>query len=909
MGGRPAGLEGLRAWVDDEDEGLLSYSCKKKFSQRKPVTAKTYDDNPIRTLHYVLQKILTHLAGGTDEVASLLTDPKHGFITSHMFKKNKDEYNKVRENLYPTDGEYPLMRKIGQAFTNSVNDADRRSYLQFVCFRKQHGLKLWRRRLATEFGFRGLGYSLLKSVRKTVAEPGFKHKPLESIQAQRGGAPEVSAEVKAQLEEEWHENSQPAAEIIGEPDTATVDDCPLRFFNAPPYTLAVEIGKKCGCAQNTAIAHCPPHIVKPTKKTDYCRYCAKYRRLLARGKVMVAKLKARYGDGDGHDAKTVKDAPSDHLRKFWHSMSSEFRNRVFSEMDRTQVKEFLNELTELEHHRSVAARQKKAFTKEVNATRTQQKKGCGTCVMVLDFKENIRTGHSPVETDERYYNMSSVTCVGVVVYIGGLQISVDLLSNVMNHTSDVSLLVLEKVVEMLASDNLTSEKFAKISSLSVWSDCGPHFRSSVFIGSTLHKVGKERNLTTTNNYFGEKHGKSVVDSHFQKVSAYLSFYSKTEPILTVEDVQKGLVETQERVNQCRLARNQPSLNAWVEVYTKEDLLSLRPHVVELPMEHITDTYCLQKRPRETFTRNYVFSDYSGHEKYKKITESTRPAGVLRPVKESEDAPEGALGRVAFLKRKRKNIVATLKEAELPHEGIEFAEDLEEDGMSFELLQFLNKYKLAAGNVTQIRSRLNREEQLLTRKVEETGTWAFGRILGEVSNPDLLKAAGAAGRKAIFIEMYYAHATVAEILPQEDMVTSVKEGLCHFVDGLAGVPLEAEGEASVARSLVVPSSALRHSHVTRLKDYWAQCTNVECRKWRIIEFQQYCEARKKMSCRGERQQAAQLLAKAGRSCRLCRKFENEPCKVCPFYAILNIPRFHLLGLLGPPDRRRSCRPRG
>ena len=351
MGGRKEGLSALMEYVKDE---IPKVGKVDGFSTRGPVfNGEWRKDNKIRDTHTILHKFLVKLAGGEDEIAGLLTDKNHGYITRYLKEAKKDIATEIQEALKPPESEEDLVKKIGQAFSRATADRDRRTLLQFVC--KRHKEVTVCRRKLVALGFRGLGDKLLKSTRAIVEAPNFNYKPLEELQVRKGNGKEVSEETKNQINDAWYENSTDASQIQGG-DLVELEENPLRFTNAPVWTIARQIEAAGICHANTAVKWKPPNIVKPCRKTDYCRYCNKWRRMLAQMGPYIAKLKTRYG--------LRADLPSDHLRKFWHSLTVEEQAR-FSKVDKTQVKQYLNVFHEHETHRTNAERQKKQYTKEV----------------------------------------------------------------------------------------------------------------------------------------------------------------------------------------------------------------------------------------------------------------------------------------------------------------------------------------------------------------------------------------------------------------------------------------------------------------------------------------------------------------------------------------------------------------
>ena len=285
-GGRPVeALSQLLAFVNND---LPTFEKGDRFSTRAPVgcTPPKQKDQTIRDILKVVHEVLVAVAGSVEEIPALLCDKDHGYITNYVSPSTKTE---ILDLLSPSNSERALVQKLGEAFRHSQKDSDRRTFLQFVCMRDAKSARQTHKDLLA-LGFEGLGRALLASTREAVMASHFKHKPLPELQQRNAGGAEVGSDTKAKIEDGWYEHSQPASEIHGA-NKMTLEDEPLRFTLAPVYTIANQIAKSCGCAPNTCVAHKPPNIQKPTKKTDYCRYCHKLRLKYAAGRKFLNNLK------------------------------------------------------------------------------------------------------------------------------------------------------------------------------------------------------------------------------------------------------------------------------------------------------------------------------------------------------------------------------------------------------------------------------------------------------------------------------------------------------------------------------------------------------------------------------------------------------------------------------------------
>ena len=89
----------------------------------------------------------------------------------------------------------------------------------------------------------------------------------------------------------------------------------------------------------------------------------------------LTNLRSRY---NWDDKKDIND-----LKTYWLQMDAEAKDKM-TKTDTVQVKEYLAELAEMEHHKLNCERQKKQFNTELEATRTSVST---LCVIVLDYKQ------------------------------------------------------------------------------------------------------------------------------------------------------------------------------------------------------------------------------------------------------------------------------------------------------------------------------------------------------------------------------------------------------------------------------------------------------------------------------------------------------------------------------------------
>ena len=256
MGGRTDGLGELQRYATED---IPTVGKVVKFSARSHVAGDVFrKDNAIRDIHFILHTFLTKLAGGEGEIARLLTDKNHGYITRYLKESKKEVEQAIKDALSPPESDRALVKKLGEAFSNASADRDRRTLVQFVC-KRQKQVTACRRELVA-LGWRGLGDQLIKTTREIVDAPNFRHKPFEELQVRKAGGAEVSEETKKQITDMWYENSVVASEIQGG-DLVELEENPLRFTGAPVWTIARQIQAAEVCNARTAVKYKPPNIV------------------------------------------------------------------------------------------------------------------------------------------------------------------------------------------------------------------------------------------------------------------------------------------------------------------------------------------------------------------------------------------------------------------------------------------------------------------------------------------------------------------------------------------------------------------------------------------------------------------------------------------------------------------------
>lgn len=170
----------------------------------------------------------------------------------------------------------------------------------------------------------------------------------------------------------------------------------------------------------------------------------------------------------------------------------------------------------------------------------------GQVIMVIDFKENLKLGSAPVEVGQDFYEKTSVSCLGCAVHVGkndGACVThyYDILSYCLSHDG----LYVQKAVDLVIPRvrELAGGSESAISDLSIWLDCGPHFRNYEVLHDFMITLPQTWSIPTVRlNFFAEHHGKSIVDGHFGHVSRAVKQKSMQQRLVNIDDLVAAIKE-------------------------------------------------------------------------------------------------------------------------------------------------------------------------------------------------------------------------------------------------------------------------------------------------------------------------------------------------------------------------------
>lgn len=278
------------------------------------------------------------------------------------------------------------------------------------------------------------------------------------------------------------------------------------------------------------------------------------------------------------------------------------------------------QLSAINQHKKTVDHQKSMFKSELEFM------GEKKCIVVIDFKENIRIGGGPIETKANFFTQKQISDLGMAVIYknkkGYREVSYyNFFSEILTHDSVYSAECLK--------DLLTRDEMSVFEDISIWSDGGNHFRSQEFLGSIFEEINIKLNKNIKMNYFAEYHGKSLVDGHFGLISKWLRESMTTDYINTINDLISCFSNKeslrQEKALEVKTEKNSEQSKFYFLEY-KRDLRSLKRSYIFENSKHYLSFFMHNKNLYASYF-TYLRPDNYIKVNYKKTTEKD-----IRPTK-------------------------------------------------------------------------------------------------------------------------------------------------------------------------------------------------------------------------------------------------------------------------------------
>jgi hypothetical protein len=193
-----------------------------------------------------------------------------------------------------------------------------------------------------------------------------------------------------------------------------------------------------------------------------------------------------------------------------------------------ELREFNSQMKLYKRHLEITEYQRDCFKAQVDLLQTNQ------CIIIMDFKQNIKLGGSSMETSRDFYSKPEVSIFGFSVHYYDTNLhrekkSISFVSENLTHDTHF---VKSAIVELLEKQFLSH-----INNFSFWSDCGNHFRSKELIYFILKDLKSMFSLDTIQmNYFPEYHGKNEVDGNFGVLTRWFRDGELNDRAQDIEDL-------------------------------------------------------------------------------------------------------------------------------------------------------------------------------------------------------------------------------------------------------------------------------------------------------------------------------------------------------------------------------------
>jgi hypothetical protein len=271
---------------------------------------------------------------------------------------------------------------------------------------------------------------------------------------------------------------------------------------------------------------------KPYNLTDLCDYCELYREIF-NDIVRVSRNFGLLNDNPDHP-------DLEHLK-------GEFLKIQESGTDVMSSLKGFDDLDIIQFHKNVAQRQREAYNKMKQDAALLK----NHLFIDIDFKQKVPIGVGPRQRSHEFFERTSRSLIGFGIYVveaGKIKcLNMDVVLNCSSETSFVAITAFKHIRNQDIFKNADKDKYI------IWTDCGPHFRSSEFadyLFNELKLAGKSVQL----NFFCEQHGKNSRDQHFSVISHYIKCESHVRTIQNSNDVVETIKKRQNFANKAKIEK-------------------------------------------------------------------------------------------------------------------------------------------------------------------------------------------------------------------------------------------------------------------------------------------------------------------------------------------------------------------
>ena len=375
-----------------------------------------------------------------------------------------------------------------------------------------------------------------------------------------------------------------------------------------------------------------PFALKHSKVSDYCDHCWLYKtpilpgisKRLKAGKAALCNMMPNYFASFREPWDAIENKPLPMLEAFVSFLRTHAdRCARAREPLGARVRGQLHELeAKLQHglkhelavakayewHTQTAERQKDAFAKQ------NQNLPQGECMFLVDYKQKYSLPQASTELGSMWYGQDrmELTIFGCYLSINLTGIiqryKVIFISEIIENTGLMSCMLFNKIIELFPA-------IKSCQRVTLWSDVGPHFRAYSVLAHLQREIFPVLAGTLRVCYYGEKHGKGLIDSMFGIFESWINAFLKVPQrlITTTDELMQVCSNAAGAMNQ----KNPQSSEfaTWQVVRYESELKPQHSWQLEDVNFSITKTYCVQfetpgpnsdrEKPR---LRNFVFAD-------------------------------------------------------------------------------------------------------------------------------------------------------------------------------------------------------------------------------------------------------------------------------------------------------------
>ena len=313
-------------------------------------------------------------------------------------------------------------------------------------------------------------------------------------------------------------------------------DIGSKVLTCPAYVVARAIDKQHKidgnlCCKSKSYQFCPEDVRTERLPSDYCYICDDGRKATIELENYTDRLKEKYGPNFSEDE--------------------------LHEIEKTQIRRFRKVIDLVAWHQACAKRQKAARDA---STKKSMEPNSSHLTIALDYKgaDALNFGRGEENAGERgpeHFNKVPVAVLGFCVWTPGSQQMkfYEIVSQSNDHTAFGASTGLKFILDFLLVKPGIQNVSAKVKTVDVFCDTGPHFRAGVFIGFVCGQMKQIYKLEATAlQLLFEGHGKDLYDVMFQKHNSLKKSIAKKGLVLDVPKYVAALKAEVRRRNEDEL---------------------------------------------------------------------------------------------------------------------------------------------------------------------------------------------------------------------------------------------------------------------------------------------------------------------------------------------------------------------